>query len=87
MLPLEEAVRIVEQHAAAVGCSDAELVELTQAGGRVLAEIITADRNFPPFPRATRDGYAVHASDAKPGAKLKIVGEIKAGAAPDSTPS
>jgi molybdopterin molybdotransferase len=45
-----------------------------------LAEPITADRDIPPFPRATRDGYAVHTTDlSKLPAKLKVVGEIKAG--------
>jgi molybdopterin molybdotransferase len=48
--------------------------------GRVLAERIVADRDYPPFNRSTRDGFAVRANDAaSPGAKLKRVGEIKAG--------
>ena len=29
--------------------------------GRILAENIPADRNYPPFNRATRDGFAVRA--------------------------
>ncbi len=50
--------------------------------GRVLAEPVLADRNFPPFPRATRDGYAVRAADLRQlPAKLTVIGEIKAGAA------
>ena len=39
-----------------------------------------ADRNFPPFPRAMRDGFAVRASDlSQLPATLEVVGEIKAG--------
>ncbi len=58
-----------------------ELVELLDAAGQVLAEPIIADRNFPPFRRATRDGYALRAADlAQLPATLEVVGEIKAGA-------
>jgi molybdopterin molybdotransferase len=61
-------------------------VPLLQAAGRILAEPVLADRDVPPFPRSTRDGYAVRASDlTKLPAKLKVIGEIKAG--PQSLPS
>jgi len=50
-----------------------------------LAEGIVADRDFPPFARATRDGYAVRAADvAKTPARLDVIGEIKAGDLPDN---
>jgi molybdopterin molybdotransferase len=71
---------LVEQHAGHLLPCGEQNVPLLQAGGRVLAEPISADRDVPPFRRATRDGYAVRAADlaALPG-RLKIVGEIKAG--------
>jgi molybdopterin molybdotransferase len=48
--------------------------------GRILAENITADRNYPPFNRSIRDGYAVSAADVtEPGAKLRLIGESRAG--------
>jgi molybdopterin molybdotransferase len=47
--------------------------------GFVLAQEVKTDREYPPFNRATRDGYAVFAADAKAGAKLRCTGEIKAG--------
>lgn len=47
--------------------------------GFVLAQEIKTDREYPPFNRSTRDGYAVRASEASPGAKLQCAGEIKAG--------
>jgi molybdopterin molybdotransferase len=56
-----------------------EEVELAAAEGRFLAEDVPADRDQPPFHRATRDGYAVRAADARPGATLRVVGEIAAG--------
>lgn len=36
-----------------------ERVDLMQSNNRVLAEIIIADRDFPPFDRATKDGIAI----------------------------
>lgn len=57
-----------------------ETVPLEQALGRVLAEPVIADRDYPPFHRATRDGFALRAPDlASLPATLKQVGEIKAG--------
>jgi molybdopterin molybdotransferase len=52
--------------------------------GRVLAEGILADRDFPPFARAARDGYAVRAADlAEIPARIEVVGEVKAGDWPE----
>jgi molybdopterin molybdotransferase len=53
------------------------------AAGYVLAQDLIADRNYPPFNRATRDGYAVRASESIAGATLSCIGEIKAGDALD----
>ncbi len=61
-----------------------ETVDLLAGLGRVLAEGILADRDFPPFARATRDGYAVRAADlAEVPARLEVVGEVKAGDWPE----
>jgi molybdopterin molybdotransferase len=49
------------------------------ARGHVLAQNLIADRDYPPFDRATRDGYAVRASESTAGATLACIGEIKAG--------
>src|SRR5882724_12447892 len=57
-----------------------ENVAISDAAGRVLAQDILADRDYPPFPRATRDGFAVRAADvAAVPATLKQIGEVKAG--------
>ena len=57
-----------------------EKVDLASALGRVLAESIVADREYPPFDRATRDGYAARSADMRePHAALSLVGEIRAG--------
>lgn len=52
---------------------------VSDALGFALAQEIRADREYPPFDRSTRDGYAVRSSEAAPGASLRCVGEIKAG--------
>ena len=54
-------------------------LDIHSALGFVLAQDICADRDYPPFDRATRDGYAVRVADSTPGASLKCIGEIKAG--------
>ena len=54
-------------------------LSLNDALGHILAEEIRTDREYPPFDRSTRDGYAVRAIEAAPGATLRCVGEIKAG--------
>jgi molybdopterin molybdotransferase len=57
-----------------------ETLSLDRVGGRVLAADITADRDYPPFHRSTRDGYAVRAGDlVKLPATLQCVGEVRAG--------
>ena len=52
----------------------------------MLAEPILADRDFPPYPRATRDGYAVRAADIQTvPATLQVIGQLKAGASSRAT--
>ena len=80
MLTFEEARRkVIEQLETRKGPRATEQVRVGEALGYVLAQEIKTDREYPPFNRATRDGYAVFAADAKAGATLKCTGEIKAG--------
>jgi molybdopterin molybdotransferase len=81
LLSFAEARRIVEKYAGVWPPTEPELTNLLDAVNLVLAEDLLADRDFPPFPRATRDGYAVLATDVRfVPAQLRIVGSIKAGA-------
>jgi molybdenum cofactor synthesis domain-containing protein len=82
MIPVSEAIRIVEEQTPRL---PAEEVALVAARGRVLAEDIVADTDLPPFDRALMDGYAVRAADtagATPDApvRLRLAGEAAAGA-------
>jgi molybdopterin molybdotransferase len=88
VLSFEDARRVVEEQATHVQAGGTESVDLLAAGGRVLAETVLADRDLPPFPRSTRDGYAVRAADlAQLPATLDVIGEIKAGEKIDRIPS
>jgi molybdopterin molybdotransferase len=81
LLSFSEARQTVEQYASALTPTQPEMLSLLEALGLVLAEELRADRDFPPFPRSTRDGFAVRAADvATPPAHLRCIGEIKAGA-------
>ena len=68
----EHADRLVPRHAP-------QFVELLDTLGRVLAEPILADRDQPPFPRSTRDGFACRAADVAAGIPLELIGSIRAG--------
>ncbi len=76
-----EARRIVEEYASTVSPTQPEMLSLLESVGLVLAADLRADRDFPPFPRSTRDGFAVRSADVSTAAvRLRCVGEIKAGA-------
>ena len=54
----------------------------------MLAAPVLADRDIPPFPRSTRDGFAVRAADVSQlPATLDVIGEIKAGEKPEAIPT
>lgn len=62
--------------------------EASRALGRILMQDILADRNYPPFNRSIRDGFAIRASDAaESGARLQLIGESRAGVAFDGVVS
>jgi molybdopterin molybdotransferase len=55
-IQLQEAWDLIEAHAQPL---PPERVALHQARGRVLAQPVLTDRDYPPFPRAAMDGFAV----------------------------
>ncbi|HTX41222.1 MAG TPA: gephyrin-like molybdotransferase Glp [Acidobacteriaceae bacterium] len=80
ILSYEAAAAAVRSHAEQVSAPDVERVALLDAAGRVLAEPIRADRDQPPFPRSTRDGFACRAAELAQG-PLRIAGLLRAGEA------
>jgi len=87
--PLLTVAEARERILARIAALDSEDVALTEARGRVLAEEVHSERDVPPFANSAMDGYAVRARDvaqasaAKP-VRLRVLGEIRAGAAPPS---
>ena len=81
MLSFEQALNIVKEKLAAANLKPGtEVVPLGAACGRVLAEDVAADRDYPPFQRSIRDGFAVRAEDvAAPPVELHSRGETRAG--------
>jgi molybdopterin molybdotransferase len=80
MLSYEQARnKVIEQVGKRKGPRATAVVSVWDALGLVLAQEVRTDREYPPFDRSTRDGYAVRANEAAPGEQLKCVGEIKAG--------
>jgi len=88
VLTFEDARALVEREAAAMAPVATESVNLLLAAGRVLAESVIADRDLPPFPRSTRDGYALRSADlANVPTTLKVIAEIKAGEKLENIPA
>ncbi len=77
MLSYEEALKRVLKHCSPLGV---ETISLGEAPGRVVAEQVIAQTRQPPFDGSAMDGYAVIASEVKPGAVLEQIGESQAGA-------
>ena len=77
LLPVDEALaRLLED----ILPTEAELLPLHEAAGRVLASDIVALRTQPPFDASAMDGYAVRAADTQvTGARLRVIGEAPAG--------
>jgi molybdopterin molybdotransferase len=77
MLSYTEAQHIIKSFARSFGT---EKVSLDDALGRVIAEEIIADRDYPPFNRSAMDGYAIRSEDFEKNIKqFKVVDTIYAG--------
>ena len=87
LLSPEEALKTIEERIKSMKKPEREVVKISEALGRILAEDIYAKVDSPPFDRAIVDGYAVRAEDvyqadeANP-VKLKLIGEIEVGEIP-----
>jgi molybdopterin molybdotransferase len=80
VLTVEEAL---EQILSRVAPLPTERVPLLSALGRALAEPVVSEREIPPWPNSSMDGYAVRAADTHAAsARLAIVGTVAAGSMP-----
>lgn len=77
MLGFREAQQIIAAHAHSFG---REMVALDRALERVLAEPVSADRDYPPFNRVAMDGFAIKLDDFEKGIReFQIVETVFAG--------
>ena len=88
LLSVEEARDAV--FAAIVGPTPAEVAWLMEAHGRVVAEPVTSPIALPPWDNSAMDGYAIRAGDVASATEegpvsLEVIGEVRAGQAPDVT--
>lgn len=81
VLTFDQALEAVRKETAGVAISlSVETIPLNHALGRTLAEDLTADRDYPPFARSARDGFAVRSVDAASApTTLRVIGEARAG--------
>jgi molybdopterin molybdotransferase len=79
ILSFEQALATVLDHAGRACAHGTEAVPLLESLGRILAEAVIADRDQPPFDRATRDGFAVRAAEWSSGETLRAIGQVRAG--------
>lgn len=78
MVSFQQARELVLTQARSFG---KETLSLAESVGRVLAEPAFADRDYPPFPRATMDGYALRMADLQAGIRtFRIAETLFAGA-------
>jgi len=78
MFEFEEARRIVIDTVRPLAhVTKTDLIPLEEAHGRILAEVVRAERDYPALERSLRDGFAVKAKDV-PGS-LVVRGEVRAG--------
>ena len=88
LLSVEEARDAV--FAAIEGPTPPEIAWLSEARGRVLAEPVTSPIALPPWDNSAMDGYAIRATDVGVATddapvRLEVIGEVRAGQAPDVT--
>jgi molybdopterin molybdotransferase len=84
VLSYAQATELVAEQAVQLGrrTPATESVALNHAAGRILAQPLKADRDQPPFVRASRDGYACRAVEAVAHQWLTLAGMSRAGDAP-----
>jgi gephyrin len=74
MISVEDAIEILRKN---VEKTEAEIINISDAQGRILYQNVKSYINLPPFRASIKDGYAVLASDGK--GKRRVLCGVKAG--------
>jgi len=85
LILLEEAKNIIMKNQPQI--TETEMMNILDAGNRILAENMKATMDVPPYSRSAVDGYAVHAEDTYGAGrynaiKLRVVENVHAGEVP-----
>jgi molybdopterin molybdotransferase len=92
VIPLDDALKLLEERLALCSNKAIEDVSLEQCLGRILGQDICSEEDIPPYPRSVMDGYAVKAgetfgaTEVMP-AYLRVSGEVKMGELPKVGPA
>lgn len=78
MIAVENAFKLIEENTA---IGEIEIINASDAFGRILRENVYSAVNLPPFRASVKDGYAVMDTDGK--GRREIIGRSDAGSAPD----
>lgn len=84
LMPLDDALRILLEQANAQQVTETVSIAAADAGQRILAEPLVADRTLPPWPNSAMDGYAVRSAEVIPGEPLEVSQKIFAGHMPEA---
>ena len=79
MIPFQDALHLVLQHQKDFGTEKVSLLEST---GRILANNVLADRDFPPYNRVMMDGIAINASAFNTGVRTFTIEKIQPAGTP-----
>lgn len=82
MISVAAATAIVQDNAIALGI---EHIPFAKAMGRILAEDLMADRDFPPFNRITMDGIAIHYDAFEQGQRAFVIAGVGPAGSPQQT--
>lgn len=82
MINVEEAIALISKQSIKLS---SETIPMASALGRILAEPISADRDFPPYNRITMDGIAIRFEDFAEGNRQFAIQGIQAAGDPQQT--
>jgi molybdopterin molybdotransferase len=73
MVSVQDAIQIIQSVKCPVGT---ETIPIQEAAGRILAEPVVADRDFPPFNRVAMDGIAINTKTYASGQKSYVIESV-----------
>ncbi|TGL19938.1 molybdopterin molybdenumtransferase MoeA [Leptospira yanagawae] len=76
MISFEKAIGLINQEAKTFGT---ESIPLQETYGRIVAESVLADRDYPPFNRSAMDGFAIVTKEFIPNKQYPYTRELHAG--------